>query len=41
VALLDHEISADGSVSPSLDCPSDGCRFHEDVTLVGWATRET
>lgn len=38
VATLDHEISADGSVNPSLDCPSDRCTFHDHVKLVGWAT---
>ena len=34
--LDDHEIAADGTVSPSLVCPEDGCDFHEFVKLEGW-----
>lgn len=33
---LDHEVAADGTVSPSLDCPTTGCNFHERVKLEGW-----
>lgn len=34
--LTDHEIAADGTVTPSLVCPYDGCDFHEMVVLEGW-----
>lgn len=33
---LDHDISTDGKITPSLDCPSPTCRFHEFVQLDGW-----
>lgn len=33
--LMDHAISADGSVTPSVVCPED-CGFHEYIRLVGW-----
>lgn len=33
---LDHDIDAQGVVTPSLECPDDGCRFHDFVILVGW-----
>ena len=36
VGTLDHEVAADGTVSPSLVCPRDGCAFHEYVRLAGW-----
>ena len=32
-----HEISADGTVRPSLDCGYDDCGFHKWVRLEGWA----
>lgn len=33
--LLDHEIGADGLISPSLDCPL--CPYHQSgVTLEEW-----
>lgn len=35
-AGLDHDISDDGTVTPSLVCPHDGCDFHEWVQLAGW-----
>jgi hypothetical protein len=35
-SLLDHEIAADGTVTPSMQCPKDGCDFHETVLLEGW-----
>lgn len=38
--LLDHVIAPDGKVAPSLDCPTDGCGFHEMVQLAGWQRRE-
>jgi hypothetical protein len=31
---LDHDVAADGKVSPSLDCPS--CEFHAFVVLADW-----
>ena len=34
--LSDHTIADDGTVSPSLACPADGCDFHENVKLEGW-----
>jgi hypothetical protein len=36
IAQLDHEISSDGTVTPSVDCPVDDCDFHEFVKLEGW-----
>lgn len=33
---LDHEIGVDGIVTPSLDCPTKDCGFHEMVQLRGW-----
>jgi hypothetical protein len=35
-ALLDHEVDDAGTVSPSVDCPVEGCGFHEFATLEGW-----
>lgn len=35
VALLAHEIAPDGSVSPSVQCPKEGC-FHDTIRLMGW-----
>jgi hypothetical protein len=35
-SLLDHDISAGGAVTPSIDCPTYGCGFHEHVSLEGW-----
>lgn len=34
--LTDHEIAADGTVSPSVACPEPGCTFHDMVKLDGW-----
>lgn len=34
--LDDHEIAADGSVTPSLVCPGFACDFHAFAELVGW-----
>ena len=36
-ADLDHSIGADGAVSPSLECPTTGCDFHDWGRLDGWA----
>ena len=33
---LDHEIDAQGVVTPSIECPSADCTFHDSVILVGW-----
>jgi hypothetical protein len=33
---LDHTISDDGNVTPSLVCPFDNCDFHEFVVLEDW-----
>lgn len=33
-ARLDHEVSADGKVSPSLDC--EACEFHDYAILEEW-----
>ncbi len=35
--LEDHTIAADGTVSPSLDCPEKGCDWHVMARLCGWA----
>ena len=35
--ITDHEIAADGTVTPSVVCTQGGCVFHEFVRLVGWA----
>lgn len=31
-----HKITPDGSVSPSVVCPVEGCGFHEMIKLEGW-----
>jgi hypothetical protein len=31
-----HVISDDGSVSPSVVCPHEGCDFHEFIKLEDW-----
>lgn len=36
MAILDHDIEADGRVKPSVVCPFEGCGFHEFVTLLDW-----
>ena len=36
LAVLDHEIASDGTVTPAMACPEDGCDFHEFVKLEGW-----
>lgn len=36
VSLRNHDIAADGSVTPSLVCPRSGCTFHDYVKLEGW-----
>lgn len=34
--LDDHRIAADGTVSPSVVCPREGCGFHDNVSLEGY-----
>ena len=34
--LIDHEILPDGTVQPSVVCPTQGCTFHEMIKLEGW-----
>lgn len=34
--LDDHTIDDDGSVYPSVECPTEGCSFHEFIQLEGW-----
>jgi hypothetical protein len=36
VAPLDHEIAKDGSVTPSVVCPHEGCSFHDFIKLEDW-----
>ena len=35
--LTDHDIAADGTVTPSVVCTEEDCGFHDWVKLVGWA----
>lgn len=35
--LTGHDISDDGTVTPSVVCPHDGCSWHAWVKLDGWA----
>jgi len=36
-SLDDHEIAADGLITPSVDCPNESCAFHESgCRLEGW-----
>ena len=39
-SLESHEISEDGTVTPSVDCSIEGCDFHDHIRLVGWEERE-
>lgn len=36
LSIYKHTISQDGTVTPSVVCPVDGCGFHEVVRLDGW-----
>jgi hypothetical protein len=36
MSLREHQIADNGAVSPSLVCPTEGCTFHEFVTLEDW-----
>lgn len=33
---IDHDVLADGTLSPSLQCPTHGCTFHDHGKLEGW-----
>lgn len=35
-AHLNHDIAADGTVTPSVVCPHPGCTWHVMVKLAGW-----
>lgn len=35
-ARLDHEIAADGTITPSIVCPFKDCDFHNWGVLEGW-----
>lgn len=35
-AMLDHAVDDNGLMFPSVQCPGDGCGFHDTVRLVGW-----
>jgi hypothetical protein len=35
-SLRDHEIAVDGTVTPSVVCPWDGCNFHQSLRLLEW-----
>lgn len=34
-ASLEHDVAADGTIDPSLDCPS--CEFHDHAWLESWS----
>lgn len=36
IALCNHTIAADGTVSPSVVCPHPGCGWHVFLRLDGW-----
>lgn len=35
-SYLDHDIAADGTVTPSIVCPAEGCTFHVMGKLLDW-----
>ncbi len=35
-SLADHRIESDGTVKPSVVCPTENCTFHEMAVLKGW-----
>lgn len=35
-SLSQHIIQPDGTVTPSVVCPREGCTFHDYVKLEGW-----
>ena len=38
-SLLNHTISNDGSVTPSVVCQHEGCNYHEYIKLDGWENK--
>tara|TARA_Y100000310_G_scaffold250652_1_gene256942 strand:- start:63 stop:305 length:243 start_codon:yes stop_codon:yes gene_type:complete len=34
--LANHRISSDGVVTPSVQCPAEGCGFHKLIRLLRW-----
>lgn len=34
--LADHVIHDDGRVEPSVQCPNDTCKWHEEIILEDW-----
>lgn len=34
--LEDHSVASDGTVTPGVQCPTDGCDFHDNARLDGW-----
>jgi len=36
-SLSHHKIDQDGIVTPSVVCPTEGCKFHEWIKLDGWS----
>ncbi len=38
-SITEHTIASDGTINPSLDCPADGCDFHDHGKLDGWVSR--
>jgi len=39
-AALDHTVSPDGSIRPSVDCPGEACDFHMMCKLEDWDRTE-
>lgn len=35
-AHIDHDVAADGTVTPSLVCPEEDCGWHVFGRLIGW-----
>lgn len=36
-STLEHQVSHAGVVSQPVACEADGCTFHDEVMLLGWA----
>lgn len=36
LGMLNHEVNADGTITPSVQCPKEKCPFHDMVRLLGW-----
>lgn len=37
--LSGHDINETGHATPSMDCPTDGCDFHEHIRLGAWGRK--